>query len=187
MPAHQRIKIQHAAHCLRAGGVIAYPTETVWGLGCDPLNPQAVQRLLTIKQRAMARGLILIAADLAHLQDYIKMPNKTRMKKVLASWPGPTTWVFPAQAWVPEFLRGRHSGIAVRISSHPLAQALCKYWGGALISTSANISGRPVVRNGFLLRRYLAKRLDYILSGQPGPHAGASQIRDVLSGKLMRA
>src|SRR6218665_315978 len=92
------LSINEAAIRLKSGGVIAYPTEAVWGLGCDPFDETAVMRLLAIKQRPVDKGLILIAADLAQLQPLLDLPAmpETRLAEVLASWPGPHTWVLPA-------------------------------------------------------------------------------------------
>ena len=132
-----------AADALRRGGVIAYPTEAVWGLGCDPFDESAVLRLLAIKQRPVEKGLILIAATLEQLKpliDVAAVPTD-RLADVLSSWPGPYTWVMPATAQAPRWITGQHRGIAVRVSQHPTVVGLCQAYGGALVSTSANLSG----------------------------------------------
>ena len=110
---------------LRQGGIVAYPTESVYGLGCDPLNPDAVYRLLELKRRPASKGLILISDSFARLQPFLGPIPDNRLAIVLRSWPGPVTWVMPAQADVPEWLRGRHTSLAVRVTDHPLATALC--------------------------------------------------------------
>src|SRR5690606_18310794 len=134
-----------AATALRSGGVIAYPTEAVWGLGCDPRNEAAVLRLLALKQREVDKGLILVGASEAQLTPYIDMLalDAAQRAAVLASWPGPHTWIVPASTQAPAWITGTHTGIAVRVSAHPTVIALCDAFGGALVSTSANRAGEP--------------------------------------------
>ncbi|MGH6977933.1 MAG: Sua5/YciO/YrdC/YwlC family protein, partial [Brevundimonas sp.] len=137
-----------AAIALHAGGVIAYPTEAVWGLGCDPFDEAAVLRLLAIKQRPVDKGLILIAASVTQLDglaDWDALPD-ARRDDVLASWPGPHTWIMPATARVPRWITGVHDGVAMRVSAHPVVIALCDAFGGVLVSTSANPAAAPPPR-----------------------------------------
>ncbi|HEX7915398.1 L-threonylcarbamoyladenylate synthase, partial [Rudaea sp.] len=132
-----------AVAALRAGGVIAYPTEAVFGLGCDPHDEAAVARVFELKQRPPAQGVLLIAADFAQVEKYIdleRLPTEA-LARARASWPGPYTWVFPRSEATPEWLARGHAGIALRVTAHPLAAALCRAFGGALVSTSANRHG----------------------------------------------
>lgn len=179
-------QLRMAARCIRAGGVIAYPTEAVYGLGCDPLDGAAVSRLLDIKQRPLAHGLILIGANYAQLAPYLGPAPTPVMKRVRASWPGPVTWLLPAASALPYWLRGAHDTIAVRVTAHPLAAALCRTVGHALVSTSANRHGRPAARTHLQVERRLGAELDYVLNGKVGPGKRASEIRDAMSGRVVR-
>lgn len=179
--------LRRAVRTLHAGGIVAYPTEAVYGLGCDPFNEQAARRLLAIKGRAMDKGLILIAANFDQLRALLLPLPEERMAPVLASWPGPSTWVLPAAACVPAWLSGGGDGLAVRVTAHPLAARLCELFGAALISTSANPSGRPPARTALGVRRALGARVDFVLTGATGGGAAPSEIRDARSGRLLRA
>ena len=183
MSSHQ---IMQAAKALQQGGVIAYPTEAVYGLGCDPANPQAVQRLLQFKQRDWGKGLILIAAEIDQLAPYLAKIDGPLKERVLATWPGPVTWLWPAKPGVSKLVRGQHDTIAVRVTAHPLAAELCTIFGGALVSTSANLSGNPPARNPEQVHAQFNNNLDYVLEGEVGGLAEPSQIRDVLSGRVLR-
>lgn len=179
-------QLRAAADCVRAGGVIAYPTEAVYGLGCDPLDGDAVFRLLAIKQRPLAHGLILIGADFSQLAPYVGPVPAPVMKRVRATWPGPVTWLLPAAPGIPYWLCGAHATIAVRVTAHPLAAALCRAAGHALVSTSANRHRRPAARTHLQVERQLGAELDYVLNGKVGPRKRPSEIRDALSGRIVR-
>jgi L-threonylcarbamoyladenylate synthase len=179
-------QLRLAARCIRAGGVIAYPTEAVYGLGCAPLDGEAVFRLLAIKQRPLAQGLILIGADYAQLAPYVGRVPDPVMRRVRATWPGPVTWLLPAAQGLPYWLRGAHTTIAVRVTAHPLAAALCRATGHALVSTSANRHRRPAARTALQVERHLGAELDYVLNGRVGPQKHPSEIRDALSGRVIR-
>ncbi len=179
-------QLRAAARCIHGGGIIAYPTEAVYGLGCDPLDGDAVSRLLDLKQRPLAQGLILIGADYAQLAPYVGPVSGPVMKRVRASWPGPVTWLLPASPGVPYWLCGAHATIAVRVTAHPLAAALCRAAGHALVSTSANRHLRPPARNALQVERHLGAELDYVLTGRVGPRKHPSEIRDALSGRVVR-
>ena len=181
-----RLHLKRAAAIVRHGGVIAYPTEAVFGLGCDPGNEAAVRRLLAIKRRPLSKGLILIAADLEQLKPFIEPLDSQSLAQVGAAWPGPVTWLLPARWKAPIWLRGRHDTLAVRVSAHPIASALCRIYGGALVSTSANLSGRPPARRAEQVRRQLGDVLDYVVPGETGGAAKPTEIRDLRSGRLVR-
>lgn len=179
-------QLRRAVQALDAGGLIAYPTEAVYGLGCDPLNPAAVQQLLALKQRPMHKGLILIAAGFDQLEPWLAPLPAARRKAVLASWPGPHTWIWPVSETVPVWLRGAHTSLAVRVTAHPLASALCEAFGGPLVSTSANPAGRRPARSPLRVRQYFPRGVDCILHG-PCAGAGApTRIRDARSGTVLR-
>jgi len=182
-----RHKLRMAARCIRAGGILAYPTEAVYGLGCDPRDRAAVQRLLAIKQRPEHKGLILIAADFAQLEPFVEPLDAARMQTVLATWPGPNTWLLPARAGTPGWLRGQHATLAVRVTAHPIAAALCATAGSTLVSTSANVSDRPPVRTSLQVRLTFGPQVDFTLAGRCGTRARPSTIRDGRTGAVIRA
>lgn len=173
---------------LEQGGVLAYATEAVFGLGCDPDNQQAVDKLLAIKQRPVEKGLILIAADFSQLLPYLDLSAlpEGRLASILASWPGPHTWIIPAKPEVPAWLRGRFDSLAVRVSAHPQVRDLCLAFGRPLVSTSANLTGHAPARTSTEVQTQLGGVLDYILAGETGGNTNPSQIRDALSGAIVR-
>lgn len=179
---------QLAAACrsLRAGGVIAYPTEAVWGLGCEPFDADACARLLALKQRDWRKGLIVIAADVVQLKPYIGEVSLKQLQPALQSWPGPTTWLVPASTAVPQWVCGLHDRVALRVTAHPVAAALCRAYGGALISTSANIAGRAPARRLTQVRARFGNELDALLTGALGDRKNPTTIRDLGTGKLLR-
>lgn len=181
-----RIAIRRAARIVRGGGVIAYPTEAVFGLGCLPRARGAVARVLAIKRRSWRKGLILIGANLAQVERYVTLPPEPRRNEVLATWPGPHTWVLEAQASTPRWITGGRGSVAVRVTAHPLARELCLAVGEALVSTSANVSRRPPHRRLLRLRRDLGGQVDYVLAGPLGGLASPTPIRDGRSGKILR-
>ncbi len=176
--------VMRAAEVLLGGGIIAYPTEGVFGLGCLPDDLPAVVRLLRVKQRDARKGLILIAATSEQLDGWVALPEGRSIPE-----PDPThpvTWIVPAGPRVDPIVRGEHSGIAVRITSNPVAAAICNAVDSPIVSTSANLSGKPVARNRIVLRRQFAQRVDYIVPGDCGPASGASEIRELSSNKVLR-
>lgn len=177
--------LQQVVRALRAGAVIAYPTEAVWGLGCDPFDEAAVRHLFAMKQRSEAKGLILIAADVAQVESWLSALTPAQKEAVFATWPGPYTWVVPAPT-APAWLRGDHDSLAVRVSAHPGVQALCRAWGGPLVSTSANKSGQPPVRDEQELQSQFGAELGGILPGRLGGDPKPSEIRDAVSGAVLR-
>lgn len=177
----------NAITCLRAGGIIAYPTEGVYGLGCDPFNKDAVTRLLSLKQRKPEQGLILIAAkwsDVEHLSQPIP-PNT--LAQALQPQSTPTTWLFPASDQVPAWISGKHNSIAIRFTTHPQAQQLCQEYGQAIVSTSANLHGQPTLNDPSAIEQQWGEAISYILPGKLGNTAKPSQIRDILTGEILRA
>jgi len=176
--------LSRAAQSVRSGGVIACPTEAVWGLSCDPANDDAIQQILDLKQRPWQKGLLLVASSLEQLHDWIEPLNSADLAKVWATWPGPVTWVLPCQQHVSPMLRGTHNTLAVRISDHPLVRALCNETG-PLVSTSANPTGREPARSLLKVRQYFHQQLDYILPGELGGRKQPSEIR-TLTGERLR-
>ncbi len=180
------LRLRTAARAVRSGGIVAYPTEAVFGLGCDPLGERAVRRLLAIKRRPAHKGLILIAADFAQLEPFLLPLTSADHAKIAATWPGPYTWLIPARPATPRWLRGRYDTLAVRVTAHPLAAALCRACGHPLVSTSANLSGRSPARTALAVRRQLGQSLDYVLSGPAGGADKPTEIRDLRTGRQVR-
>ncbi|MCG5540637.1 MULTISPECIES: L-threonylcarbamoyladenylate synthase [unclassified Halorhodospira] len=179
-------RIRHAAAMLRDGGVVAYPTEAVWGLGCDPRRREAVARLLTLKGRPERQGLILIAAGVEQLEPFLAPLPQAWAEAIHASWPGPMTWVLPASAQAPGWVSGGRDTLAVRVTAHPVAAELCRAFGGALVSTSANPSaGRPA-RSASQVRRYFGTRIDALVPGRLGELERPTPIRDGRNGAFLR-
>ncbi len=176
--------LQRAGRIVRSGGVVAYPTEGVYGLGCMPHEESAVLRILAIKRRDPAMGLILIAADPDQLSEWVAAG--VRIDELRSTAGKPVTWVVPAATSMPFLVRGRNAGVAVRITQHPVAAELCRAAASAIVSTSANVSGRPPARNAFVLRRVFGQLVDCIVAGRCGPASGASEIREWASGKIIR-
>lgn len=181
--------IDLAAQLLHDGGVIAYPTEAVWGLGCDPCNQSAVLRLLALKQREVEKGLILIAADETQLAPYLDMTALTAAQRavVRASWPGPYTWIVPASTNAPAWITGAHTGIAVRVSAHPTVIALCNAFGGALVSTSANRAGEPAPASRDELDDLIIAGVQAVTAGETSGLQRPTAIRDARSGDTLRS
>lgn len=174
--------VARAASILRRGGIVAYATESVFGLGCDPRNRQAVARLRRIKHRIAGKGFILIAAEAAQLDRYVSnIPEQA-----LASWPGPRTWLVPARAGVIPWVTGRSSSIAVRVTAHPQAAALCRAARMAIVSTSANRSGQRPARTHREVMRRFGKLVDYVLRGRVGGLKRPTQIADSVTGRVLR-
>lgn len=179
-------RIRRAARVMAAGGVVAYPTEAVWGLGCDPNNSEAVGRILALKQRPWQKGLILLAADISYFAPLVDRLDSGLRQRLQESWPGPVTWLVPAANLVPEWIRGRFETVALRVTDHPLAAGLSRAFGGPIVSTSANPAGKPEARTALEVRRYFRDRLDDITPGRVGGRAQPSQIRDLISGETLR-
>jgi L-threonylcarbamoyladenylate synthase len=178
--------VDRAVAALRRGGVIAYPTEAVWGLGCDPLNQDAVARLFELKQRPSGQGVLLIGASFEQVSPYIGDCPDAAIERARASWPGPFTWIFPRSALVPDWISGQHTGIALRVTDHAVARALCIGFAAPVVSTSANVHGQPVARNRAEIKALFGDALDAIVDGELGGLEQATPIRDAITGEWMR-
>lgn len=201
---HPRIKL--CAEHIHLGGVVAYPTEAVWGLGCDPLDEQAVADILCLKSRPVEKGLILIAGAIEQIEFLLEGLDYSQREKLLQSWPGPYTWLIPHHNRIPAIVSGKHATIAVRVSAHPVVQALCQAVGGPIISTSANPQGKLPATSSAMARRYFSQRalvnsscaLSTVVAGKSevdvlfspgcvGSQRRPSEIRDLQTGQLIRA
>lgn len=171
---------------LSDSGVIAYPTESCFGLGCDPRDRRAVRRLLRLKGRPQSKGLILIAADFDQLRPYVAPLPPEYVERLRAAWPGPVTFLLPAGPHAPRWVVGRHRMIAVRVTAHPAAAALCRSLGTALVSTSANHARARPARTGADCRRRFGSAVR-VVEGGVGRRRRPSTIIDVETGKILRS
>ncbi|SMF15004.1 translation factor SUA5 [Alteromonadaceae bacterium Bs31] len=183
------LKHPASATCVEAlnrGEVIAYPTEAVWGLGCDPFNSHAVEKILTLKKRSAEKGLILVAATISQFHFILDgMPAK-HYAQLEQSWPGPHTWLVPHHDRVERIVSGSHDTIALRVSAHPVVKALCELYGGPIVSTSANPQALPAARSLQQAQRYFGDEVFYS-AGSVGENARPSLIKDLLTGQIIRA
>lgn len=179
--------VQRAVAALNNKEVIAYPTEAVFGVGCDPDSEEAVMRLLALKQRPVEKGLILIAASFEQLQPYIDDSQLTEAQRatVFSRWPGPVTFVFPAKPTTPRWLTGRFNSLAVRVTDHPVVIALCQAYGKPLVSTSANLSGQPPCRTTAEAKAQFGDDFP-VVDAQTGGRLNPSEILDALTGERFR-
>ncbi len=178
-----------AVESLKKGGVIAYPTESIYGLGCAPLDQAAIEKLLRIKQRPVNKGLILIASNLNQLKPFIQPLHRigeSAASRVISSWPGPYTWILPAKKWVPSWLTGEHRSIAVRITNHLTAKNICERFNSPIVSTSSNRHMCAPTKTHIATRRHFHDQIDYILPGRIGIENKPSQIRNAITGDIIR-
>jgi len=171
---------------LQQGRVVSYPTESVFGLGCDPLNSSAVFRLLALKGRSWTKGLILIASDFSQIEPYIKELPSSILAKVSNLNHDQTTWVLPATEFVPKWLTGQHQTIAVRLVQHPLARELCALAETAIVSTSANLSGQPALKTAHHVRLKFNQYDVYSITGRVSGAEQPSKLIDPFSNKRLR-
>lgn len=170
------------------GGIFAYPTEAVFGLGCDPDNEQAVMKILALKQRPVEKGVILIASNYSQLLPYVKddaIPMDRRTE-IVSSWPGPNTWLLPKSDKAPDWITGGSPLIAVRVTAHPVVRALCDFLGKPLVSTSANLAGHEPARTVAEVEQEFGGKVQ-IIQAQVGEQAQPTQIRHGLTGQVIRA
>lgn len=170
---------------LKRGGIIAYPTESCYGLGCDPRNPHALKQLIRLKGRNAAKGLLLIADSFKRLRPFIRPLSATQLAQMKRTWPGPFTWVVPASSACSSHLTGGRSTIAIRVTAHPGAAQLCRTLGMALVSTSANKSGRMPAKTAAECRRIFGPRVR-VIDGHIGQRRRPSTLIDLATGAILR-
>ncbi|UZE96125.1 L-threonylcarbamoyladenylate synthase [Alkalimarinus alittae] len=179
--------IKKAVETLTSGGIIAYPTEAVWGLGCDPWNRDAVERLLNLKSRAMNKGLILACGQMAQLSFLLDGLPPEKHKILTDSWPGPNTWLVPDnQRVVPYWIKGDHETVAVRVSKHLLIKEISAVFGHPIVSTSANPAGEEPAMSARMIHQYFGDQIDYVVPGELGGETQPSRIRSLDTGKIIR-
>jgi len=174
-----------AISCLKLGGIIAYPTEAVYGIGCDPYNKDSVKKITQIKKRESRKSYILVASELSQLSNLININSLS--EEVLNSWPGHNTWLIKPKKNIPSWLMDNENGlIAIRVSSHPEIVELCQFFKNPIISTSANISGNKILKNHHDVEKIFGSYLDYLVLGNVGEHPEPSIIKDMKTGKVIR-
>ena len=178
--------LNRLSHAIAAGAVIGYPTDTIWGFGCDPRNGSSVDRLLQIKGRRAARGLILLTSDVDYCEPFIRIDAEQRATLATPA-ATPTTWLVEASDACPRWIKGDHPTVAMRVTSHPLIRQLCERLRLPLVSTSANRGGQSTVRSALQLRRQFADEVDFIVTGFETGGSRASQIISLATGKVLRA
>ena len=181
----QGTDLNYVQQVFSRGGVIAYPTEAVWGLGCDPFNEKAVKKILSLKQRNINKGLILIAANIKQFSNLLSDLSTQEYHTLNTSWPGHTTWVVPNNSTIPIWIRGQHSSVALRVSKHPIVAKLSNRLG-VLVSTSANTKGYKPAVSVQEVESYFGDKLDYIYTGQTSNEINPSQIIDLIHGNKLR-
>ena len=185
---HTQSWLDAAAQCVGDGGVIAYPTEFCFGLGCDPANQTAVERILQMKQRQVEQGLILIGVDFAQLANYVDFNQleQTQRQRIISSWPGPNTWLVPRLDSAPEYISGKHDTIAVRVPDHQFCLALLARLPHALVSTSANRHAQAALLSASQVTQEFAQEVDLVIDLPVGGYVSASTIRHATSGEQIR-
>jgi len=170
---------------LKRGGLVAYPTESCYGLGCDPHNVRALKRLIRLKGRSAAKGMLLIADHFKRLQRFIRPLNAADSARMRRSWPGPVSWVVPASAACPPLLTGGRATIAIRVTDHSVAARLCRSLGMALVSTSANKSGKKPAQTAAECRRIFGAQVR-VIDGRIGQRRRPSTLIDLATGTILR-
>lgn len=171
---------------LKRGGIIAYATESCFGLGCDPRNARAVARILALKKRPKAKGLILIGSEFRQFAHFLAPLPAPLAEGLRQWWPGPNTLLLPAARHCPRWLRGQHAQLAVRVTAHRATARLCHALDMALVSTSANRSGQHPLKTQAACRKSFAGRV-WVLPGRCGGRRTPSRILDPLTGRVLRA
>ncbi len=178
------VGIARAADQVRAGGVIVYPTETVYGLGADPFNADAVNRIFAVKGRHTEKALILLIRGWDDLNALAAEVPQVARDLMEIFWPGPLTLIFRARAGLPDVLLGPDSTIALRLSDALPIQPLLDRLGGPITSTSANRSGGTPVRSASEAASTLGDHINLILDGGPTTDTRPSTLVDISRGKV---
>lgn len=180
------LSCEAAASAVKAGEIIAYPTEAIYGLGCDPTNQSALRKLVDLKTRSANKGLILVAANWEQLDPFVSLTDQSALETAMQSWPGPVTWIMPSSKKCSSLLTGDRDTIAVRISDHPVVRELCEKCQYALVSTSANMSGQEPLPNAEQIEQAFANNIAGVVSGKLGGLSSATSIFDARTGAQLR-
>ena len=177
--------IEKSVEIVNQGGVIAYPTESTYGLGCDPANLDALKRILQIKQRPAEKGLIILVSNIEQAKPYLQPLDSAQLEQMTQPRERATTWLVARNSELPIELCGTHPKIAVRITQHPIARAICEGLGYPLVSTSCNLSGQEALSDAEVIEAQMGEQLDLVVPGEVGGQA-ASQIIDLETGRILR-
>tara|TARA_B110000014_G_scaffold263530_1_gene260629 strand:- start:2087 stop:2623 length:537 start_codon:yes stop_codon:yes gene_type:complete len=167
---------------LKQGNVIAYPTEGVWGLGCDPLNEAAILKLISLKCRSEDKGLILVGSNINQFSNFIDIEKYK--DDLLSKWPGPHTWLVPTKKKISKLITGNNENIALRLSSHKEVVDICNNFESAIISSSANKENSPTLKSSDEIRKTFPEVL--VLQGELGNLNRPSKIQDLITGEYIR-
>ena len=176
---------ENAIKLLSDGGVIGYPTEAVFGLGCDPWNEKAVVKISNIKNRNSKKPFLLVASSINQLTNLVDINIIT--EKAKSTWPGHTTWLIPAKKDVPCWLTDKDTGlIGIRISDHPVINRICDKLQSPIISTSANISGDKNIKDQKVFISEFQNKVDYLIEGNIGNYCNPSIIINMITNESIR-
>lgn len=184
---HDSADIGVAVETFRQGGIVAYPTEAVWGLGCVPTDKQAVHKILNLKQRSVDKGLILVGSSADQFSVYLDGLEKHYFELFATQPKKPTTWLVPDNGTAPGWIVGKHQSVALRVSDHPIVVALCDALDGPIVSTSANPQGLPAAVNEAQVREYFSATIDFLVAGEVAGAAAPSEIKDLVTGEVFRS
>ena len=182
----KKLHAKKAINVCKSGGLIAYPTEAVFGLGCIPTHEQSVRKILKLKRRSVRKGLILIAGEIRQLEEYVDFSKAKNLKAIFHTWPGPVTWLIPARRTTPSWLTGEHNTLAVRVSSYDLIKLLCSELG-PIVSTSANPHNAPPAKSSQRVRTYFPRKIDYVIPAKIANNENPSEIIDAQTGNILRS
>ena len=176
--------LDRAVAVLHDGGVIAFPTETYYGLAVDPFNPLALNHLFTLKQRDIAKPILTLVDDRESLSSLVHEIPILYLQLMERFWPGPLTLIFPARINLPNLLTAGTATVGVRQSSHPFARQLLRAFGRPITATSANISGHDAAIDAHEVRAQFGNRIDMVFDGGPAPGKTGSTIIGLEESKL---
>jgi len=179
-----RFQIRQAANVIKSQGVISYPTEAVYGLGCDPFSEIAVNKILQLKQRSVEKGLIIIASKIEQLEEITELSPADRKK--INEHSSPVTWLVNKSTLTPQWISGKHTKIAIRVSQHPVVQALCNAAHTAIVSTSANTANLKPATTLLQVHQYFPTQLDFYLPGDTGDLNQVTPIIDIETTQSIR-
>ena len=177
--------LDSAVKTIKTQGVIAYPTEGVWGLGCDPFSYSAVEKLLNLKKRSVTQGLLLVATHIDQFDPFLEGLERKHYDELDRTWPGPITYLVPDNGFAPRWVVGEHQTLGLRISDHPVIKALCSLTG-PLVSTSANITGSPPMKSAEEIKEVFSEEIDYVLFGELGKLGRPTEIKNIVTGEILR-
>ena len=186
------VNLQGAVEALQQGNVLAYPTEAVWGLGCDPRQEQAFNKILKLKQRPIEKGVILLAESIDRVAPLLAQLDTNIQQQIIASWQPlkaqqrATTWLLPISDAIPAWIYGKHDRVAIRVTQHPLCQQLCQHFDGLIVSTSANPAGLTPAKSADEVEQYFSQDVA-IFDGDLGESPEPSRILDAVTGQVIRA